>query len=130
MASDAIVFDAIIIGAGPAGLSAGTYLGRFRRRFLILEDGNSRARWIPTSHNIPGFAAGVGGEELLSRLARQAKKYGAQIRNSNVTTIAKSNDRFNVTTAACETFVGRYLLLATGTRDHMPDLPRWRASTD
>ena len=116
-------FDAIIIGAGPAGLTAGTYLGRFRRRCLLLEDGSSRARWIPTSHNIPGFTAGIGGTELLARLQDQATKYGTDIRSARVTAVTKASNAFTVTTAANENYVSRFLLLATGTRDHLPQLP-------
>lgn len=66
----------IVVGAGPAGLSAAAYFGRFRRRCLLLEDGQSRARWIPKSHNIPGFAAGISGQEFLSTLTGQALKFG------------------------------------------------------
>ncbi|MDP8983992.1 MAG: FAD-binding protein, partial [Pseudomonadota bacterium] len=55
------IYDAIVVGAGPAGVTAAIYLGRFRRRCLVFSDGESRARWIPTGHNIPGFAAGIGG---------------------------------------------------------------------
>jgi thioredoxin reductase (NADPH) len=47
-------YDVIIVGAGPAGLTAATYLGRFRRKVLILDGGPSRASWIPESHNTPG----------------------------------------------------------------------------
>jgi thioredoxin reductase (NADPH) len=46
------IHDAVVVGAGPAGLTAAIYFGRFRRRCLVLEDGHSRARWIPTCHNI------------------------------------------------------------------------------
>jgi thioredoxin reductase (NADPH) len=123
MTTDSDIFDAIIVGAGPAGLIAGTYLGRFRRRCLILGDDHSRARWIPTSHNIPGFAAGIGGSELLATLTQQTKQFGAQILTANVVSVVKSWDHFVVATADHGSFAGRYLLLATGTKDHLPDLP-------
>lgn len=116
-------FDVVIIGSGPAGLTAATYLGRFRRRCLVLEDGNARARWIPTSHNILGFAAGIGGTELLARLHEQAAKYGAIIRSARVTTVTTAGGEFTLTTAAKEHYKSQYLLLATGTRDHLPRIP-------
>ncbi|MGN6524801.1 MAG: FAD-dependent oxidoreductase, partial [Burkholderiaceae bacterium] len=49
------LLDCIIIGAGPAGLTAATYLARFRRRIAVLDGGASRASYIPCSHNYPGF---------------------------------------------------------------------------
>jgi thioredoxin reductase (NADPH) len=111
--------DAIIIGAGPAGLTAAVYLGRFRRRCVVLEDGHSRARWIPTSHNIPGFAAGVGGEEFLAKLTAQAVEYGAEIRHAHVSGLSFQNELFTVRTDG-GALRGRYVLLATGVRDHLP----------
>jgi thioredoxin reductase (NADPH) len=111
--------DAIVVGAGPAGLTAAIYLGRFRRRCLILEDGQSRARWIPTSHNIPGFAAGIGGSQFLSSLKDQALKYGAQLRRASVTDITVEGDLFSLRTEQ-GTHRGRFVLLATGVKDHLP----------
>jgi len=113
--------DALIIGAGPAGLTAAIYLGRFRRRCLVLEDGHSRARWIPASHNVPGFTAGIGGSEFLRALKEQALKYGAQIRNSRVSSITKDGEIFIVHTAH-GTLSSRYVLIATGVRDHLPPI--------
>jgi len=113
--------DVIIVGAGPAGLTAATYLGRFRRRCLVLENGLSRARWIPTSHNIPGFTAGVGGEQFLGLLKSQAITYGAQIRHTHVSNLAVNDGVFAVQTDD-GTLHTRYVLLATGTRDHLPDI--------
>jgi thioredoxin reductase (NADPH) len=111
--------DAIVVGAGPAGLTAAIYLGRFRRRFVVIEDGHSRARWIPTSHNIPGFTAGIGGEEFLSSLKAQALKYGARILRAHVSTLTLHDGVFAVQTAEGPIFA-RYVLLATGVRDHLP----------
>jgi thioredoxin reductase (NADPH) len=113
--------DAIVVGAGPAGLTAAIYFGRFRRRCLVLEDGLSRARWIPTSHNIPGFIAGVGGEEFLRTLRQQAVKYGAQVRRAHVSELSVNDGVFVVRTEG-ETLYGRYILLATGVRDRLPDI--------
>ena len=60
--------DVAIIGGGPAGLTATTYLRRFLRTVVVLDAGASRASHIPESHNCPGFPQGVAGDELLRRL--------------------------------------------------------------
>src|SRR3989304_2643712 len=52
--------DCLIVGAGPAGLTAATYLVRFHRRIAVVDAGESRARWIPVSHNFPGYPSGIG----------------------------------------------------------------------
>ena len=115
--------DAIVIGAGPAGLTAVVYLGRFRRACLVLSDDQSRARWIPTSHNIPGFVTGVGGKDFLDRLETQATLYGAEIRADRVTRLSVSEGIFTVEGANGERWYSRFVLLATGVRDHLPKIP-------
>ncbi|MGI8839181.1 MAG: NAD(P)/FAD-dependent oxidoreductase [Caulobacteraceae bacterium] len=87
-------YDAVIVGAGPAGLTAATYLGRYRRRVMVLDGGLPRASWIPRSHNTPGFPGGVAGPELLSRLRAQAKRYGAHIREGRAGDLDKDGDNF------------------------------------
>jgi thioredoxin reductase (NADPH) len=113
------ILDTIVVGAGPAGLTAAIYLGRFRRSCLVLEDGESRARWIPTSHNIPGFAAGIGGEQFLSSLKEQALKYGAKVRNGCVSGLTVNEGYFAIRTDN-EVLYSRYVILATGVRDRLP----------
>lgn len=65
-------FDCIIIGGGPAGLLAATYLGRFHRRVLVADATDGRARDIPRINNCPGFPDGISGRDLISRLREQA----------------------------------------------------------
>jgi thioredoxin reductase (NADPH) len=55
------MLDCLIIGAGPAGLTAAIYLARFRRRFLVIDNGASRASLIPVTYNHSGFPDGVSG---------------------------------------------------------------------
>ena len=55
--------DCLIVGAGPAGLTAAIYLARFRRRIAIVDANASRALWIPVSHNHAGFPEGVHGRD-------------------------------------------------------------------
>ncbi len=62
LTENAETIDCLIIGGGPAGLTAAIYLTRFRRKIVLVDEGNSRARWIPHSHNHPGFPDGIGGD--------------------------------------------------------------------
>jgi choline dehydrogenase-like flavoprotein len=57
--------DCLIVGGGPAGLAAAIYLGRFRRRALMIDAGQSRVKWISCIRNYPGFPDGVSGLKLL-----------------------------------------------------------------
>ena len=115
--------DCVIIGAGPAGLTAATYLARFHRRILVVDAGNSRARWIPTSHNCPGFPFGVAGPELLKKLRTQAEEYGVCIHAGRVVALERSAGGFDVATAEGVRWTTRLVILATGIVDRMPDMP-------
>lgn len=120
-----MTYDAVIIGAGPAGLTAATYLGRFRRKALVLDGGPSRASWIPESHNTPGFPDGVGGPELLRRLRAQAERYGATIAPARAEDLTKVDSGFQLRLSgeAADFVEAGYVLLATGVIDRKPDLP-------
>ena len=118
--------DALVIGAGPAGLTAAVYLGRFRRRFAVVDGGESRAAWIPKSHNLAGFPDGCNGEELLARLRAQAQRYGAQIRPGRVEALARSDGLFQAELEGGGTIVARKVLLATGVVDNEPALAAFK----
>lgn len=114
--------EVVIVGAGPAGLTAATYLGRFRRRVLVVDGGEPRACWIPLSHNMPGFPAGVSGPDILRRMREQALEYGAEIRPGRVERLMRDEDAF-VAVMDGQRIGARAVLLATGVVDHHPDLP-------
>jgi thioredoxin reductase (NADPH) len=113
MAAD---LDALVIGGGPAGLTAAIYLGRFRRRFVVADTGESRLGLIPVTHNHPGFPGGVEGRALLSRMKIQAEQYGAVVLAQSVSAIRRDGDVF-VAVAGDQTFRARYVILAAGVED-------------
>jgi len=124
MAEDRI-FDAVIVGGGPAGLTAAIYLARFRRRFALFHDGRSRAAWIPRTRNHPGFPDGIVGVELLQRMTEQARGFGAALIERSVTSLRREGedeDAVFVLTAADGERRTRTVLLATGVADTLPDL--------
>ena len=120
--------DCLIIGAGPAGLTAALYLGRYRRRVLLVDNGGSRAALIPVTHNYPGFPAGLSGVELLSRLSEQATRYGTVIRSGTAQTLARREDGFEITVGD-DRFVSATVVLATGVTDRGADMPGLREAT-
>lgn len=114
--------EVLIIGAGPAGLTAATYLARFRRRVLVADGGAPRACWIPVSHNLPGFPQGITGEAIVRRMTEQALEFNAVIEPGRVETLERDGDGFRARLNGGE-IRARAVLLATGVVDHHPDLP-------
>ncbi len=122
MDAEPFVTDCLIVGAGPGGLIAATYLGRFRRPPLVVDGGNSRAAWIPTSHNIPGFPEGLSGSEFLARLHAQAERYGARMMKGRVDRLQRRSDgRFSATGPGIVA-LARRVIIATGVDDEVPDM--------
>jgi thioredoxin reductase (NADPH) len=116
--------DCIIIGGGPGGLTAAIYLARFRRRFVLVDAGQSRASWIPRSHNHPGFPDGVGGVELLRRMRDQLTGHGGVVQPGTVTALACQPDgSFTVRIDRRDPLVASHVILATGVVDVEPPLP-------
>jgi thioredoxin reductase (NADPH) len=116
-------FDCCIVGGGPAGLTAAIFLGRFRRRALVVDGGDSRAALIPRSHNHPAFPGGIGGPELLARLREQAAAFGLRaVRGEAAAVEALEGGGFRLR-AAGEAVHARSLLLATGVRDRIAPVP-------
>jgi thioredoxin reductase (NADPH) len=112
--------DYLIVGGGPAGLTAAIYLSRFRRLGTLIDAGESRANLIPETHNYPGFA-GISGPALLDRLRKQALTHGAQLETGKVLSIRRDpcGDRFIASTDK-QDFAASAVLLATGLVDVCP----------
>ncbi|AZF15479.1 MULTISPECIES: NAD(P)/FAD-dependent oxidoreductase [Pseudomonas] len=118
-----IEVDCLIVGAGPAGLTAAVYLSRFHRRVVVADGGQSRASLIPLSHNYPGFAPGISGNDLLDRLREQAVSYGATIEAGSVECLRKDHTGF-VAQLNGRALSARRVVLATGMVDTLPQMDR------
>ena len=139
--ADGPLLDCLVIGAGPAGLTAATYLARYHRTIAVVDAGKSRARWIPTSHNCPGFPFGVGGEEILARYRRQAGQFGVNVIDGCIARLEMAGEGdgdgdgdgevegdgeegaarvFTATAADGRRWRARNVILATGVVDNMP----------
>lgn len=111
--------EVLIVGGGPAGLTAATYLRRFHRDCLVLDGGDSRARRIPESHNCPGFPDGVSGPDLLRRMQTQARDAGVRIESAMVDAVIREPDGFRIA-AGQRSWHARAVILATGVSDVLP----------
>ncbi|ASR45017.1 pyridine nucleotide-disulfide oxidoreductase [Xanthomonas citri pv. mangiferaeindicae] len=114
--------DVAVVGGGPAGLTAATYLRRFLRSVVVIDSGRSRARYIPESHNCPGFPQGVSGTGLLRRMHEQAEAFAVEITTGCVDTIVREGEAF-VVAAAGRRWRARKVILATGLTDRLPEVP-------
>lgn len=121
-ADPASALDCVVVGAGPAGLTAATYLARYRRRIVVLDAGASRARLIPASHNCPGFPMGVAGNRLLERYRTHAVRYGVDIHAGRVGEVGRTDDGFLVQMEQgdARAWTAANVILATGVVDRLP----------
>jgi thioredoxin reductase (NADPH) len=113
-------WDAIIVGGGLAGLSAALYLGRSNRRALLIDAGESMARWEPIVQNYLGFPEGLSGERLLDLGRLQVQKFGVRTVHDRVVRIHRQGDAF-VLEGASRYYSSR-VLLATGRTHLRPDI--------
>jgi thioredoxin reductase (NADPH) len=113
------LYDCLVIGGGPAGLTAAIYLARFHLSLKVVDAGDSRAAMIPCTHNHAGFPDGISGEELLARMRAQAEKYGASIARGRVTRLDRTEEGFSAEWGS-GTAGARTVLLATGVKNRRP----------
>jgi len=113
-----IIYDVIVIGAGPAGITAGIYTARGGLRSLVIESFSPTSQVINADliENYPGFPEGIGGFDLLERFKNQAKNCGVEFQEGKVEDIGgKENHLWQVKTKD-KTFDTSAIILATGTR--------------
>lgn len=112
------LYDIVIIGAGPAGLTAALYAGRAKRRTLVIEKALPGGQVAITEfiENYPGFVDGIGGAELGDIMKRQAERFGAEFVFDEVTALAPDGP-IKTVRAFDGTYRGRTIILATGA-DH------------
>ena len=119
-------YDMIIIGAGPAGLSAAVYGGSEGMNYIVLEKQapGGQAGNSPKIENYLGFPTGVSGMDLARRAITQAQRFGAEILSMTEATKIRVEGPYRIVTLADGTeLVGKAILLATGARFNILDIP-------
>ena len=114
------MIDCLVIGGGPAGVTAAIYLARFHLSVRVVDAGQSRVTWIPRTHNHAGYPGGIPGTELLERMRTQLAEFDVRVEDGLVEQLERRGDTFAATIATGETIEARTVLLATGVVNNMP----------
>ncbi|MCL6740169.1 NAD(P)/FAD-dependent oxidoreductase [Sphingomonas sp. RB56-2] len=113
--------DCLVIGGGPAGLTAAIYLARFHLNALVVDGGKGRAATIPCTRNHAGYPDGISGAELIELMKEQAQKYGAKIVDGTVTRLEHVDPLFEAEWGSGKVR-SRSVLLATGVTNRRPPM--------
>lgn len=116
-----MIYDVIIIGAGPAGISAGLYTQRANKKTLIIYNEKSSLEKANKIENYYGFPNGISGKELYQNGIMQAKNLGIELKKEEVIKIEKIKETFEVSTSNRK-YISRNVILATGNKKNTPDI--------
>lgn len=114
------MYDVIIIGGGPAGLTTAIYCARAKLKVLLIDKGESNLKKAHIIENYFGIES-IEGKKLLEIGFSQAKKFGAEIKNEEALEIIPYSDSYIVETNKGK-YQGKYIVLAVGTRREKPDI--------
>ena len=120
------MYDVIIIGAGPAGISAGLYAKRSNLNVLILYHSISGLEKASKIDNYYGFPDGIRGENLFYKGIEQAKNLGIEVINEEVTNIEKKSNEFYIVKSNNRKFESKSIIIATGNKKSKPNIVRNR----
>src|SRR4030065_1747977 len=118
------MYDTIIIGGGPAGLTAAIYAARSGLKTLVVAGSQAGGQLMLTTdvENCPGFPDVIQGPELMTKMRQQAERLGAEFINTDATKTDLSKRPFKVQTAA-EVFLTKTLIIATGASSRWLGIP-------
>ena len=116
------MIDCLVIGGGPAGVTAAIYLARFHLKVRVVDAGQSRVTWIPCTHNHAGYPGGIPGTELLERMRRQAAEFGIAVEHGLAEHLERRDEGFEARVAEGDAIRARTVLLATGVVNKQPPI--------
>lgn len=116
-----MVYDVIIIGGGPAGLTAGLYTSRARLKSLLIEKAFTGGQVMTTEwiENYPGFEDGISGAELSQKMEKQATRFGLEIIQASVTRISLNGRMKEIALEDDRQYEARSVILATGSNPRL-----------
>ncbi len=115
--------DVLIIGGGPAGLSAALYLGRSRRNTLLVHSDHSMIKWEPDIQNYLGFPQGIDGKEFLRLGQAQVKRFHVSLVEDEIESLGKDEEGIFRARGRTRSYFAKRVLLATGLTHLPPDIP-------
>jgi len=114
------IYDSIIIGGGPAGLSAAIYLGRFNRECIVIDAGHGRTWTHEVNDNYLGYPDGISSKVLRALGEQQARRFNAEFNHDRITSVSCEGEIFALKGAE-DSYKSRTLILATGVKDVYPE---------
>ncbi|MES3000471.1 MAG: NAD(P)/FAD-dependent oxidoreductase [Pseudomonadota bacterium] len=114
--------DCLVIGGGAAGLVAAVYLGRFRRKVVVVDAGASRLALIPKSRNVMGFPDGIAGKDLWVRMRQHAAGYDVSVEAARIDALSRGEEGIFEASSGARRWRARFVILATGARDLPPEI--------
>ena len=115
-----VTYDCVVVGGGPAGLSAAIYLARYNRTVIVADHADGRSTTPEVNENYLGFPDGVASRALREHGRRQAGRFGAEFAQGKIERIVRDDGQF-VATGDGLSLCGRTLIFATGVRDYLPE---------